>query len=267
MNKDLIYDKAEKLAEETLCNKQCLCPDWKAAGMCCSCDVFMGLREYYASKELKTLNKMSWREIAEIIATGDAPSIFDVGEEKEIELKDGQKVTVVILDFDHDKENTITFGFRDCIDGAYPMNEYVNEDWDSTNVGGWETSKMRNVFMQRLFNLLPNDLQDIIKTVSKNTSKGGGSDEIITTQDKLFLLSEVEVFGDTDYSAGGEGVQYKYFEEKENIKAKRNGVNDWYWLRSPHRNSSASFCLVGIGGNADCLDASDSYGVRPAFSI
>ncbi len=42
-----IYDNAGELAEAALCKKQCLCPDWKAAGMCCSCEVFLGLRQYY----------------------------------------------------------------------------------------------------------------------------------------------------------------------------------------------------------------------------
>lgn len=47
---ELIYDKAELLAENALCKKQCLCPDWKKAGECCSCDVFLGLRDYYTEK-------------------------------------------------------------------------------------------------------------------------------------------------------------------------------------------------------------------------
>ena len=45
-----IYDKAEEMAEQNLCEKGCLCPIWKEKGFCCDCSVFFGLREYY--KEL-----------------------------------------------------------------------------------------------------------------------------------------------------------------------------------------------------------------------
>lgn len=43
-----IFDLAEQDAEAALCKKQCLCPEYKAAGMCCDCDVFFALRAYYA---------------------------------------------------------------------------------------------------------------------------------------------------------------------------------------------------------------------------
>lgn len=34
----------------SLCNVACLCPQWKAAGMCCECDVFYSLRDYHAEQ-------------------------------------------------------------------------------------------------------------------------------------------------------------------------------------------------------------------------
>lgn len=42
------YEQAEPLAERDLCDVKCVCPEWKAAGMCCDCDVFFALREYHA---------------------------------------------------------------------------------------------------------------------------------------------------------------------------------------------------------------------------
>ncbi len=47
MSEEELWDKAEELAEAALCNVKCLCPKWKEQGMCCECDCFLGLREYY----------------------------------------------------------------------------------------------------------------------------------------------------------------------------------------------------------------------------
>ena len=42
------FELAEEIAERELCEVKCLCPEYKAAGMCCDCDVFFMLREYHA---------------------------------------------------------------------------------------------------------------------------------------------------------------------------------------------------------------------------
>ncbi len=47
-----IYERAEALAERDLCDIKCVCPEWKAAGMCCQCDVFYSLRDYHAEQIL-----------------------------------------------------------------------------------------------------------------------------------------------------------------------------------------------------------------------
>ena len=43
-----VFDAAEEIAERELCEVKCLCPEWRAAGMCCDCDVFLALRGYHA---------------------------------------------------------------------------------------------------------------------------------------------------------------------------------------------------------------------------
>lgn len=45
-----IFDRAEELTEDALCNAKCLCPQWRENGMCCECDVFYSLRDYYAEQ-------------------------------------------------------------------------------------------------------------------------------------------------------------------------------------------------------------------------
>ncbi len=45
-----LFDRAEELTEKALCDALCLCPKYRAAGMCCECDVFYSLRDYYAEQ-------------------------------------------------------------------------------------------------------------------------------------------------------------------------------------------------------------------------
>lgn len=274
MDKDLIYQKAEEKAEKELCNKKCLCPNWKDAGLCSSCDVFMGLREYYASQDIKELHKMTYKEIDKLSKSGKAADFLNIGDEMDVELITGEVVTFAIAGFNHDiksddgKVAGITFIAKNVIDGEFEINSYIDSNYNSTNKGGWDKSKMRNDYMQRLFKLLPVELQNVIKTVDKFTGGGKDNKELIKSQDKLFLPSQVEVFDDEDDVVKGEGERYPYFADINNRIAKRGGgSNVWWWLRSPYVAYSTYFCSVSISGYANYDGASYSSGVRPAFCI
>lgn len=43
-----IFDVADEIARLELCQTKCLCPEYRAAGKCCDCDVFFALRQYHA---------------------------------------------------------------------------------------------------------------------------------------------------------------------------------------------------------------------------
>ena len=80
----------------------------------------------------------TWEEIAEIAAQGKAAANFRIGDKKELELITGEKLTAVIIGFDHDviyndKSDAaagITFAIEGVLDGWFEMNE------DDTNKGG-----------------------------------------------------------------------------------------------------------------------------------
>lgn len=216
----------------------------------------------------KSLNDYTWQEIKEAADEGYADSVFVIGDTKTITLYTGEKAEVVIVGFNHDTisgsndKAGITFAFKNLIDGRFEMNETDTTD------GGWAKSKMRNAYMQRLFNLLPSDLQDVITDVDKITGVGGGSEnKTEITQDKLFLFSKREVFGNSNNTADFEGKQYPYFENEENRIAYRAGDTDWWWLRSPYLADSRSFCGVDNDGFASYDWATGSSGVRPAFCL
>lgn len=223
----------------------------------------------------------TWEEIAEIAAQGKAAANFHIGDKKELELITGEKLTAVIIGFDHDVIETkgiyadnhklfdvkkcagITFAIEGVLDGWFEMNE------DDTNKGGWKNSKMRTVYMSRIEKLLPAELRAVLRTVAKFTGKGGGSDDVETTADKLFLFSEAEIIGDdVEYSASGEGSQYPYFADAANRIKKRHGGGSYYWwLRSPNVAYADYFRCVYSDGSVGNGYASGSCGVSFGFCL
>ena len=79
------------------------------------------------------------------------------------------------------------------------------------------------------------------------------------------MLSEVEIFGSTTYSAAGEGTQYDYYKAGNSKVKKQNGSAADWWERSPRASNSAGFCLVDGGGRASGNHAGLPYGVAFGF--
>ena len=168
---------------------------------------------------------------------------------------------MILLDTDKDKlaesngNAKTTFGIL-SYDGFFRMNTEHN------NTTSWNCSEMRTVRMERILRLLPEPLHNNVKSIVKRTSAGGSSKDIITTTDKCFLFSEIEIFGEAKYSFPGEGEQYEYFA----IAA--NGIfDDYKWLRSPYYNGSRIFCYVCDDDGRNCDYAGYSHGVAFGFCI
>ena len=79
------------------------------------------------------------------------------------------------------------------------------------------------------------------------------------------MLSEVEIFGSTTYSAAGEGTQYDYYKAGNSKVKKWNGSATYWGERSPSTSFSAYFCTVSSSGYADVNDANRSNGVAFGF--
>lgn len=97
------------------------------------------------------------------------------------------------------------------------------------------------------------------------TSAGSQSATINTTADKLFLLSEIEIFGSVSYSKSGEGTQYDYYKAGNSKVKNYNGSAVNWWERSPYGSDSTRFCFVLSDGNADYGNASSALGVAFGF--
>lgn len=189
----------------------------------------------------KITKEFSWADAS--------PLTLKVGDEITTTLKDGREAVFVVLD-------TGVIGLKNCLD-----RHYMNKEW--TNAGGWQASDMRAWLNSEVFALLPDDLQAIIKP-----RKLGWNDN--TFEDMLWLFSEVEIFGEHDWTEKepDRGKQFKYFMDPANrVKCDETGDPCWWWERSPFASDSNAFCCVDSVGGAGSSIASYSRGVCFGFYI
>lgn len=135
----------------------------------------------------------------------------------------------------------------------------------NTNNSGWTSCAMRSTHLPAILALMPTEVQNGIREVNKLTSAGNQSATINTTADKLFLLSEVEIFGRSTYSKSGEGAQYDYYKAGNSKVKNRNGSTFGWWERSPVGSMSLAFCFVQNTGNAYYSLATNTFGVAFGF--
>lgn len=204
----------------------------------------------------------TWEQIIEACHNNEVPDTWEVADQKPMTIN-GVDYQIDIIGKNHDDYSDgsgkapLTFQLHDCYGTKYKMNS------SNTNAGGWESCAMRTTHLPAILALMPSEVQAGIKEVNKLTSAGSQSSTINTTADKLFLLSEIEIFGSTTYSKSGEGSQYAYYSAgNSKVKNLSGSANNW-WERSP--SGSAYFCRVNNNGTADNLYASNSRGVAFAF--
>lgn len=204
-----------------------------------------------------------WASIIAACHSGSVPSTWVVGNSKTMTIN-GASYQVDIIGKNHDTYTAggkapLTFQLHDCYADTKAMNS------SNTNSGGWTSCAMRSTHLPAILALMPTEAKNGIREVNKLTSAGSQSSTINTTADKLFLLSEVEIFGSTSYSAAGEGTQYDYYKAGNSKVKNRNGSAAIWWERSPNAGYSTRFCLVDSNGSASIYGASTARGVAFGF--
>ena len=211
------------------------------------------------------LNDTDWADIDICGRLGMAQQFFKVGDSKTVNIG-GTNYEVQIIGFNHDDKVSggkaaYSFQLVDCLNQTQQMNT------GNTNTGGWNGSAMRGR-MSTYKSQLPAALRNVIKTVKKKSGTGGGSSSgTQQTNDDLFLLSEIEIFGTTTYSVAGEGTQYEWYKAGNTRIKKVNGSAGFWWGRSPISGDTYYFCIVGSSGNATISNADNSRGVSFGFCV
>ena len=210
-----------------------------------------------------TFANNDWSAIIAACQSGSVPSTWVVGNSKTMTIN-GTSYQIDIIGKNHDTYTAggtapLTFQLHDCYGTKYQMNS------SNTNSGGWTSCAMRSTHLPAILALMPSEVQAGIKEVNKLTSAGSQSSTINTTADKLFLLSEIEIFGSTTYSKSGEGSQYAYYSAGNSKVKNFSGSAYYWWERSPNGSDSTSFCAVNSSGGAHYGGASNSDGVAFGF--
>lgn len=226
----------------------------------------------------KSLDKMEVNKLSLAANSPDAKDIFSIHDRRTITLKNGYNAVFEIIGIKHDiREDGKKAGLTFCLVDLYGTDENFDRvmNDESTNAGGFEKSTMFKWLNEDFFALFPDEWQKIIVPVVKKTANSSDpTAEIVDTICKVFIPSEIEVFGECHYSNKGEGEQYDGFKNwKDRLKSYPDGnYGSPYWLRSPHSGNDCDFCIVYSGGGYSYIRASGAgyivpCGVAPCFAI
>ena len=207
----------------------------------------------------------SWAGIKKIVNAGKASQYINDGDRFTVELSNNE-----VLVFEANV-NVYGLGEVDFIP-TYCMATTKQHHTSNTNAGGWNASDIRTYLNGAFLSMLPADLQEVISAKPVKATIGSQSNTLQTAEDKIWLLTEKEVFGGITYSGSSENAvnrQYPIFTDNAS-RVRTQGANGsavGVWLASPNVGNSYSFCIVYASGAPNYSAASASHGVLPCFRI
>ena len=238
-------------------------------------------------KRVQTLKIVSWadgtdEEIAAMVAAADAGQInlsdyWKSGDTRTVHLSAmagsvpnasesyaAQDVQFVLTDPGH---YTLASGKKCSFvvlqkDG---LKEHGVMNLQGISEGGWDQCPRRTWCNSVYRNAIPSTLRGIFKQFTTYAANGPGSSSVAST-DWFALFSEKEVFGSTTYansSAESKNSQLTWFKTSSNRIKRVNGIAYMWWERSHDSGGSNFFCTVTYNGNADWINAINSYGLAP----
>lgn len=160
---------------------------------------------------------------------------------------------------------------------------YETHQWHTSNINSYSASTIHSYLNSTFLNLCAPVIKNNVKQVRIPYRAGYGADTTVTSGEsglacKIWLPSGYEVgftTADSQYFAE-DGAKFNFFfsgtEADANTKriGYLNGSATRWWLRSPCCGSGYSYTRAwnvftsGIESHTDC---SNSYGIRPAFTL
>ena len=248
----------------------------------------------------------SWDTIVSAVKSGDT-SVYNVGDTKEVNLGSTYGTHTLRVANTSTPSECSTEGFSQTACGfvlefadiitTHKMNDTY------TNVGGWPASSMYTFVNNDIYNAIPDEIRNAIIDTIVVSGHGLNDAANFTSTDKLYLLSTAEVWADTvssssiinkldeksvilplaaDISFCGVECdkardvtrQLDYYKNlgittsnySGAIKKNGTSASSW-WLRAANFETLHNFFAVISNGGLDNANASDSYGVAPAFRL
>ena len=157
---------------------------------------------------------------------------------------------------------------------------YESRQWHSSNVNDYANSTIHKWLNNEFLNLIDANIRAQIRQAKIPYRPGSGTSMSVNSganglSAKIFLLSNIEVGGQTDWSyMPHDGARLAYFEYGTGTSANNkrlaylNGSAARWWLRSPVTGSSSSAWYVNSNGSSNSTNrCSNSYGIRPALIL
>ena len=221
----------------------------------------------------------SWDTIMYNIRSGNE-RYYRVGSTRKIELGNyGTHTIRVANNTNPDECNSNTFSetacgfvleFTDIITSA-PMNS------SNTNKGVYPSGEAYSKLTGEIYNEMPEEIKTNIIDTRVVSSYSPANTENFITNDKLYLLSPVEVYGKDDFlnDTAVDLTRQLDFYKKNNVDGKNSESaiktsgesNDSWWLRSPMTTNTMGYYNVRSSGSNGTSLAVTSDGISPAFRI
>ena len=222
------------------------------------------------------ISNMSWDNIRQVCLSSLASSFWKVGDVKTITSKSGNTYNIRLCDLqdgryeyaDGSGKSKAVFEFVDLykLNGSYidtKINNFMNYD-------GWQKCTLRSTVIPNIIDDLPDDLVSAISEVKVLCSIGGGNNQQVnSSNDKLFLPAEIELFSKKHYSIGlpeSPLGQFDYYKANNTNEARIKSDRS-YWERSPASNSNKYFCAIYSTGYHGEDNADTTNGVALIFAI
>ena len=157
---------------------------------------------------------------------------------------------------------------------------YESRQWHSSNVNDYANSTIHKWLNNEFLNLIDANIRAQIRQAKIPYRPGSGTSMSVNSganglSAKIFLLSNIEVGGQTDWSyMPHDGARLAYFEYGTGTSANNkrlaylNGSAAFWWLRSPYTNNSdVAWYVYSNGNSSSTYYCSGSYGIRPALIL
>ena len=215
------------------------------------------------------LAENTWEEIAAACSEGVASSLWSVGDQKTFDI-DGKSYIAKIVDFNHyDLANTDA-KYDTGYNGGTNKNALTFLVFTSMGTGqmhstdspsGWNVTKMRTETMPQKLALLPQDLQEALRTVTiKFALKYVTGATPGSSQDKLFIPGKWEIQVDSDNGYTFES-RFAYYAAGNAL-----GLPGVIWTRDK-ADSNTWRIINGLTGNSSAYPSSSAYVICPVFCL
>lgn len=223
--------------------------------------IMMSINDYPTNPQ--ELADFTWDQIVASINAGQqtlTPGMF-----KTIDLGTNGIIRMMFIGYGLDVGAATTWVAMDLAKANCKWNEAASTD------GGWGKSYIRNTVMPSYLQALPSALQADtgIKEVTKYSRSYDAANSLYSqnavTQDRLWIPSHREIFGDTNYETAGNVYTAIFKDASSRIRNYYQGSASWWWLRSVDNSYSAR--AVYGNGSDNYNNVASAFGVVLGFCI